>query len=449
MKHLLSLILMCLCLLPTGAKTKAKPFINVYSDLHVVEPEIAKNLELQPGERKLINRSAEIFRDYINPYMDKDGQLPKLVLITGDLTEYGDLASHQYVASQLNCVKNAGVPVLVIPGNHDCGKEVSKDEFARIYADFGYNSAVRDPNSLSYVCEPVKGIVILGIDTNGDSNSAIKWAAAQAAKAKGKTVIAMMHHHLFPHFLEEDKLLATSVINNSQAMTDLLIKSGVRYVFTGHTHIHDAAVAYNTEHTDSIIDICTGALSAHPHYYRELRLKGNKIANDASVHKFLVYDAKNGLAPGVPYSEASNELIEKAVPVMVKNMGRKYWDKAMAMAQSLPMANRMLAKDLDWNKVSSLIDINITPYLTQIYLMASMGDEDNQNTANLRTELRNGIFSVVKHVVNPDYQDAALELLSPMIDSKLMPIVNSILDDTNQYSSTPISDISPISQLNE
>lgn len=441
MKHILSIILACLCMLPLGAKVKGKPFINVYSDLHVVEPEQAKGLKLKPGERKLINRSAEILENYIKPYIDDDEQLPKLVLITGDLTEYGDLASHQYVALQLSRLKDAGIPVLVIPGNHDCGKDMSKDDFARIYANFGYTGTTRHDKSLSYVCEPIKGIVILGIDSNGDSNSAIKWAAEEAKKHNGKTIIAMMHHHLIPHFLEEGKLLATSVIDNSQAMSDLLMEAGVHTVLSGHTHIHDAAIGYNTAHTDSIVEACTGALSAYPHYYRELQLKGNKIDSDASIYKVGVYDARSGHTP-VTYDSASKELIEKAVPVMVKSMISRYWDKAMAMAQSLPMANRMLAKDLDWNKASSLIDTNITPYLTQIYLIASMGNESHIDTKELRAELHNGILNVVKQVVNPNYQDSAIELLTPVIDSKLMPIVNSILDDTNPPSTTPVNDCS-------
>lgn len=442
MKYVFSVIIACWCILSSSAGNQLfKNEILVFSDLHVVEPMQAMDLKLQPGERKLINRSAEIFEDYIYPVHNTDEHLPKLVLITGDLTEYGDLASHQYVASQLCSLIEAGVKVLVIPGNHDLGKEVNKDDFARIYADFGYTGTTRHDKSLSYICEPIKGLVILAIDSNGDSNEAIKWAANEAKKYKGKNVIAIMHHHLFPHFLEEDKVMATSVIDNSQAMCDLLIKSGVHTVLSGHTHIHDAAVAYNTNRTDSIIEVCTGALSAYPHYYRELYLKGNKIKQDASAYKFSVYDAKNDYDP-IPYSCESKELVEKAMPVIIKSMVRRYWDKAMQLVEAQPMAKSLLADGLNWEMASELIDKNLTPYLTQVYLLASMGNENKEDTRALKENIRNGIKATVKGVLRPEFSQA-IDMVAPLIDTRIMPIVNSILDDTNKYSSTPLSDSSP------
>ena len=74
----------------------------------------------------------------------------------------------------------AGIKTFVIPGNHDVrnpsakyfdGDEtipaegVAAEEFASIYRDFGYgDDDLRDPNSLSYVCEPVPGLTLLALD---------------------------------------------------------------------------------------------------------------------------------------------------------------------------------------------------------------------------------------------------------------------------------------------
>lgn len=447
MRYILSLILIVLCALGMSA-ARLTPSIVVLSDLHVVEPQQAQTMTLGKGERKLLTHSAELFNSVLVDIMENP---PQVLVITGDLTDRGDLASHKWVASQLALVKAAGTTVLVIPGNHDIGKEVTREQFAQMYADYGYSSPVRDKNSLSYVCEPVKGLVVLGIDSNGDSGAAIKWAAGQAADYKGKNVIAMMHHHLIPHFLKEEKLLTTSVVEGSQASRDALMKAGVHLVFTGHTHIHDAAVGYNSAMTDSIIDVCTGSLAGYPHPYREITLKGNKLKEDCSVFSLN------------PYQDEARSLLEDAVPVMVQALGRKYCDKALGLVASHPMARRMLVDNLDWNMVSKLLDIHVTPTLAKIYVHASYGDESlnvdevevagfgkhkSENPSNtdvvamLKKDLTDGIIAVVQAVVRPQYREAAIALLAPAVEEQLMPIVNSILDDTNPPSTTAVGDCS-------
>lgn len=407
-----------------AAKTSSS--IVVLSDLHVLEPSQAQTLTIEKGERKLLTHSAELLELAIKN-MEKEP--PCVLLITGDLTDRGDLASHKWVAAQLARVKALGTTVLVIPGNHDTGKEVSKEQFAQIYADCGYSSTTRDNNSLSYVCEPVKGLVVLGIDSNGDSDAAIKWAAGQAGNCKGKNVIAMMHHHLIPHFLKEEKVLATSVVDGSQSSRDVLMKAGVHLVFTGHTHIHDAAVGYNSAMTDSIIDVCTGALAGYPHPYRVLSLKGNKIKSDVSV--FLQH----------PELDNARRLLEDAIPAMVQGLGRKYWDKALGAVVNNPLAQRMLADGLDREMVSGLIDTHLTPTLSKIYVITSRGNEPKeQEVEKLKADLKEGIIAVVQGVVRPQFCEAAAELLAPAIESQLMPIVNSVLDDTNPPSTTTVND---------
>lgn len=426
MRYILSLIFIALCALGMSSARLASSIV-VMSDLHVVEPQLARSVTMGKGERKMLTHSAELLKQALGSILE---QPPRVLLVTGDLTDRGDLASHKWVASQLALVQAAGTTVLVIPGNHDIGKEVTREQFAQIYADYGYSSPVRDSNSLSYVCEPVKGLVVLSIDSNGDSGAAIKWAAEQAANYKGKNVIAMMHHHLIPHFYQEEKVMATSVVDGSQASRDALMKAGVHLVFTGHTHIHDAAAGYNSEHTDSIIDVCTGSLAGYPHPYRVLNLKGNQIMNDISIFMFT------------PEQDYARSLLEDAVPAMAQSLGRKYWDKALATVVNNPMARRMMVDGLDWEMVSGLINTHLTPTLSKIYVTTSCGNEPNkEDVAQLKDDLKKGIVAVVQAVVKPQYREAAAELLAPVIESQLVPIVNSILDDTNPPLTTRVNDI--------
>ena len=94
---------------------------------------------------------------------------PNVLVLSGDLTLNGEKASHKDLAEKLHRVENNGIPVLVIPGNHDInnrqaaryeGEErlpaeyITPEEFRQIYRAFGYDEAAsEDPNSLSYLYE--------------------------------------------------------------------------------------------------------------------------------------------------------------------------------------------------------------------------------------------------------------------------------------------------------
>ncbi len=403
--------------------------IVVLSDLHVVHPDSAAAMTMSAGQRKLLKRSAEIFTTVVDSLVASPAQM---VLITGDLTESGDLASHNYVASQLARLQAVGTTVLVIPGNHDCGKEVSKEQFAQIYAPYGYTATTRDPGSLSYVVEPVKGIVVLGIDSNGEScGAALSWAAQQAQRNKGKTVLAMMHHHLVPHFDQEATVLATSVVDDSLKTADALMKAGVHYVFTGHTHIHDAAVGYNTYRTDSIIDICTGSLAGYPHPYRVLDYTNRKLITGRTLW---------ASSERPPIQEQSRALLETSTPLAVQTLARKSWNKVMLKVQSMPMVQRMLVEELTRDKALALVDKHLTPSVTQMLIIASEGNENRRDNTALKKRLNDGLMAIIDEVVKREYREAAHELLGEVVATRLMPIVNSILDDTNPPSVTAVDD---------
>jgi 3',5'-cyclic AMP phosphodiesterase CpdA len=83
-------------------------------------------------------------------------------------------------AGYLQRIEASGKEVYVVPGNHDISNSwaenyssgnsvstpnVSTAEFESIMGAYGYAQAInRDPNSMSYVAEPVEGLVILAID---------------------------------------------------------------------------------------------------------------------------------------------------------------------------------------------------------------------------------------------------------------------------------------------
>ena len=304
-------------LLTAVAKTK----IMVISDPHVMGP----GLLISEGEawynavkfdRKLNEYSRMIFDEVIATAMREK---PDLFLISGDLTKDGELLSHLYVVKKLTELKDAGIKALVIPGNHDMGtldayyfddtelydaEVITTSQFAEMYKDFGYGQDVqRESSTLTWCCEPVDGLVIIGIDTGHDndplngviSDTTLGWVSERAREATvaGKIVIVMMHHTLIPHVTNADKFSSSYVVkmgmknyegiyfyHSYSYIRNSLANAGVPVVLSGHVHASDIAKDANGDMTRTIHDICTATCAAYPNPYRILTINDD----DATLH---------------------------------------------------------------------------------------------------------------------------------------------------------------------
>jgi hypothetical protein len=201
------------------------------------------------------------------------------------------------VTGKLDELRAMGIRTLVIPGNHDRGSNsnavyydganttpaavATKEWFAAQYANYGYGTgSERESTTLTYACEPLKGLVVIGIDSGTDgivSGTTLNWVVnkATAARESGKKVIAMMHHPLIPHFTGVDNFVATSVVVNYETVRNALADAGIRVVFTGHFHTSDIAKDWNADKTKEIYDVNTGSLISYPCDYREVTLSAD------------------------------------------------------------------------------------------------------------------------------------------------------------------------------
>lgn len=274
--------------------------IVVLSDPHVMAPELLVSKgyawnKYMENQRKMVDYSQALFDEMVAKI--KDEIKPDLVLITGDLTKDGEQLSHVYVKGKLDELRASGIRTLVIPGNHDRGgnddavvynglistpTEVATNEwFAMQYADYGYGeTSEREATTLTYACEPISDLVVIGIDSGIDgvlSEETLSWVVekAKAATTSGKRVIAMMHHPLIPHVTKADMLVPTYVIFNYDHIREALIDAGVKVIFTGHFHTSDIAKDYNEELTKEIFDVNTGSLISYPCDYREVTISGD------------------------------------------------------------------------------------------------------------------------------------------------------------------------------
>lgn len=309
MRRGLLVLLFLLSLAPAGAKTR----IMLISDPHVMGP----GLLISEGEafdnvnrldRKLNEYSSAIFDEVIAVALKEK---PDLFLISGDLTKDGELLSHQYVVKKLYELKEAGIRVFVVPGNHDMGtvnayyydgphiyvaETINTSQFAEMYKDFGYGADIeQEPTTLTWCCEPFDGLVLIGIDTGHDgsplngviSHNTYEWVQqrAKAATAAGKQVVVMMHHALIPHVTYAEKISSTYAVKlgmpygdgsytyfSYSTLRNHLADAGVSVVLTGHVHALDMAKDANKDLTRTIHDISTSTCAAYPNPYRLLTL---------------------------------------------------------------------------------------------------------------------------------------------------------------------------------
>ena len=298
-----TLILLCvLCLLAAhGALAEDVGLTRVVlaTDMHYLSPSLTDYGErfmntVYAADGKIIHYSPQICRAFVRDMLCLK---PDAVILSGDLTLNGALASHREFAALLAPLTGAGIRVLALPGNHDVGGRAyefgpdgpraiaaaTADEFLDIYGGFGYADALsRDGHSLSYVARISDQIWALMIDVNANQTPGMvrpdtyPWLEAQlqAAQAAGVTVIGVSHQNLLPH----NKYFTQGVmISQPQRLQALYREYGVRLNLSGHTHMQHIA------HPAETAEIVTSSMALTPCYYGVITLDGGRLKTYKAV----------------------------------------------------------------------------------------------------------------------------------------------------------------------
>jgi hypothetical protein len=356
MKRTLTFTILCLfCLLlwnscsdepEEGSNPETVTFM-VLSDIHYFDPSLfalpvkADFLADLASDRKMIVESSAILKKALAAV---EAKKPDFLLISGDLTKDGEKFNHQELAKIFGSLTGKGIKVLVVPGNHDINNpnaysylqdkktridNITPAGFASIYADCGYAGALeRDPNSLSYVAEPVKGVWVLGIDachyspapeTAGSiSAETLSWITSVAAKAKkeNKILISMMHHGLVEHFNGQNTLFPGYVVSDWQNTSGTLADQGLKVVFTGHFHAND--IVQKNGSSGFIFDIETGSSVTFPSAYRTVSL--NLTSLQMKIETAYITDVSYPSIPqGTPFQTYAKNLLTQEIKDLVFN----------------------------------------------------------------------------------------------------------------------------------
>lgn len=220
--------------------------IAVGTDLHV-DPENRYAGVINP----LVTYNIELTRAFLEDVQAQDADL---LLLCGDITNGGREVQHQALIRELEKARKAGLPIYVLPGNHDLG-DITQEQFAKLYADFGYRDAYsRDTDSLSYSIL-IGDLLILMLDTDGYSGrtggayvseKTLAWIRSQLELAKQNhwEVLSAGHYSLLTG--------QTTEFIGQEEMTALLEAYDVPLYLCGH--LHQRSVALSKVLTELVVE---------------------------------------------------------------------------------------------------------------------------------------------------------------------------------------------------
>jgi 3',5'-cyclic AMP phosphodiesterase CpdA len=300
---------------PTSCWALDEIQFSVFSDVHYYDSSLGTTgsafEDYLMRDRKLLRESEAILQATLQSILSQP-EKPQFVLVPGDLTKDGERLCHEEAAAYLRQLENNGINVYVVPGNHDVNnpdahrylgdfvepvETVSPEQFARLYADFGYSQALsRDPGSLSYVAEPASGLWLFALDsciyednlnlgtpvTAGRlSKRTLNWVFEMLSRAKiqGKKRIGLMHHGLVEHYTGQSVFFSEYLVQDWQTLSWILAKAGMQMVFTGHYHAQDAVQKTWDENgrNMTLFDVETGSLVTFPNPYRIVTLRPDNV----------------------------------------------------------------------------------------------------------------------------------------------------------------------------
>jgi ribose 1,5-bisphosphokinase PhnN/predicted MPP superfamily phosphohydrolase len=313
----------------------AQERIMVISDPHVIpQTEIDKQGQenfnnYMKTQRKMLEHSEPIWHALLDTALKYK---PDLVLIPGDLTKDGEAASHDTVAAGIHRLEAAGIPVLVIPGNHDIP---ASNAWKTHYSGTFKNTVSEDAGSYSFASEPLPGVTVLGIDGSDGkasvgklSASTLAWVEAQAkaAKAKGNTVIAMTHWQILEHFDGLASIEPASRFEKPDELRDLLMHNGVHLVLTGHFHVSGITTFRDTTGLtqDSLVEITTGSPITYPCPYRWMTLSKDRKSIEVTTEYI---NSLPGIADDL--NTYSREWMREHTANLIPSLAHRFWGKIL------------------------------------------------------------------------------------------------------------------------
>lgn len=260
---------------------------HYYSQYYIQDPDYMRRVMLTADGKDTID-SVQIAQTFVKDMLELR---PDAVVVTGDLTLNGETKSHQELYDLLHQLKENGIGVYVMTGNHDVGQTAYKYvdgglkkveslgamEFETLWWDLGFGTGIyQDDWSDSYISQLADDLWILSIDSNTGSKGTIRtktlsWIEEhlKEAQEKGIKVISLTHQNLFVH---SKNFTWGYQLDNASKLLALYQKYGVTLNLSGHLHIQHIV------EQDGITDIAASSMADYPLQYGVLTIHGDDMS---------------------------------------------------------------------------------------------------------------------------------------------------------------------------
>lgn len=276
------------------------------SDIHYMSPDLtdygtAFNELIDNGDGKMVQYMPQIWQAFAEEVI---AARPDALVLSGDLTINGERVNHEELAERLGEIEAAGIPVLVIPGNHDINNPYATSYFGEsqsfienvdpmgfweIYRSYGYDEAASyAPDSMSYLYILNDTTWLLMLDTciyepDNEVDGEIQYGTMEwmeeclkNAYAEGITVIPVGHHNLQELsrvYVEE------CVLRNHLEVMEIFERYLTPVYFSGHLHVQRIMKHISepgiTDEVYGILEIVSNSLIIPPCQYGNLTLNAD------------------------------------------------------------------------------------------------------------------------------------------------------------------------------
>jgi len=225
-----------------------------------------------------------------------------IVLIAGDLSNNGEMASHIELIEKLDQLQRNGKKVYLITATHDYtyrpdGEQEGKTSAGEggtsramlrdLYEAFGFRDAIAEypGDNLSYVAQLAPGYRLLCLNDDGNGRSYcgyddnhLAWILDQikAARESGNYIFAMSHHPVLPPSPIYPVFSKRDMLGDYEKISKIFADAGLEFVFTGHSHMQNIGFVTN-ENGNTLWDINTGSLAGYPTPIRKVTLDGSAM----------------------------------------------------------------------------------------------------------------------------------------------------------------------------
>lgn len=342
--------------------------VTVLTDTHYYSKEIGTSGSAyetaNSRSQKLLAESADVLRTCFDQIAkDKSSDI---VLISGDVTNNGELNSHSEFIGMLRDLKNKGKRVYVITATHDFrnhgyseaynGDEkiqtptAARDQLFDMYREFGPDEAISvHRESMSYIVQLCEGyrLFALNDDSNlsgksGFSDECFQWITERAEEARkdNQIIIAMTHHPLIAPSPIYEIIGKGDMLGDYDKRIEQLADLGIQFMFTGHTHIHNIS-AYQSKKGNVIYDICGCSPIGYPGAYRKAVFEPENA--NVSVTTEYIDTPESFKARGKELKPCLEDQLIGVIKSMIKVAGEDI-DKLAYMATAISIKPKIIYK---------------------------------------------------------------------------------------------------------